>query len=488
MEGVWPLAASLRRRFPDLGVRVFPRGPGGPRTGEGPPEVGSAISSGIELVSSARRGEAGEAGSARPDLVISLAEPAPVAGEREDRVPPRIAVDPDPFGDDSSALAAGFLASRRSSCSLTVKIDERHTGASPVGRSAEVPIGGAESPRALALKMRATARRLVERAVAERLGAGVDADEVEAARSGIAAHRAPGFPVRSGAAGRLARRLTAGLFIASGYVQLRNLLRRRRGAVPGVIVNFHRVADHATEHWMTATTEAFARHIEFLARRYRIVSLGDLRERLSAPLNREPLVAVTFDDGYADCLDCAVPVLEERRAPAAFYVCTSFLDADGDLAHDARRGFGGLAKMNERDVAELALRGFEVGSHTRSHLDFRGASPREIDEEIQASRERLERISGVRCHGLSVPFGSPAHCRPEVFASARAHGYRYVLSHFDGQNFPGDDTFHLLRVRPSLEGLLSLRAAAEGWRGVTGLWRRVPRSVVVTVPSGEAMS
>ena len=133
--------------------------------------------------------------------------------------------------------------------------------------------------------------------------------------------------------------------------------------------------------------------------------------------------------------------------------------------------------MREREVRDLAAHGFEIGSHTVTHADFRDAPVEVIREEVHESKRRLERVPGVTVSGLSVPWGSPAHCRPEVFREARAAGYDYVVSHFDGVNPPGEGGAHLRRVRPPLSDLTRLKAAVEGWRGLRGLLSRRPESI-----------
>jgi peptidoglycan/xylan/chitin deacetylase (PgdA/CDA1 family) len=132
--------------------------------------------------------------------------------------------------------------------------------------------------------------------------------------------------------------------------------------------------------------------------------------------------------------------------------------------------------MGRRELKDLARRRFELGSHTVTHCDFRSADAATIEREVADSKTAIESASGAPVRGFSIPFGSRAHCRPEAFEAARRHGYDYVLSHFDGTNPPGEGTFHLRRVRPSLDSPLLLHAAVEGWRGVRGLFSPRPQA------------
>jgi peptidoglycan/xylan/chitin deacetylase (PgdA/CDA1 family) len=270
---------------------------------------------------------------------------------------------------------------------------------------------------------------------------------------------------------RVGRKVLAAAYLYCGWVQVRNWVRRRRGRVPGIVVNFHRVADDRLDHWMTMSTPAFGAYLDQIASRYRVVSLEEMVRRLASGSNREPLVAITFDDGYRQCAEGAARELAARRMTAAFFVCSGFVDRQADFEHDRERGILSLPKMGTHELKGLVERGFEVGSHSISHVDFRFADADSIHREIADSKTDLERATGVPVRGFAVPYGSRAHCRPEVFAEARKAGYAYVLSHFDGANFPGQETSHLRRVRPPLDSGLLMRAAVEGWRGLSGLFR-----------------
>jgi peptidoglycan/xylan/chitin deacetylase (PgdA/CDA1 family) len=366
----------------------------------------------------------------------------------------RLRFDPDPFED-------GFMRRLESGArgsTLTFRLGDS---------VAVLPIEPDDTPLSLGIKSRSICRDLLEDAI-QPLPPGT------ISRSGRAPIRSSRSRSRGMSLRSAGRALVAGAALSCGVVQARNVLRRRAKQTPGVIANFHRVADDGTGHWMTLSTHEFARYVRFMRDHYTVVSIAELRRRLATGENTEPLLAITFDDGYRECLDCVAPVLEELDCPASFYVCSQFLDADGDFEHDRSRGYVGLPKLRTAEVRRLHDLGFEIGSHGHSHMDFRSASVGEIETEVVESRDLLEAAIGDRVRGLAVPFGSRAHCRAEVFEAARRAGYEYVLSHFDGQNRPGADGFHLLRVRPNLEGLVMLRAAIEGWRGIGGLVAPAP--------------
>ncbi len=117
------------------------------------------------------------------------------------------------------------------------------------------------------------------------------------------------------------RRAALGALGASG---LAGLARRSKPFTDrAVILAYHSVArapDYASPA-ITVDPGVFEAQIAHLARRYNIVPLKDVIDPLAAGRaldNRS--VAITFDDGYADNVEIALPILERYGAPATFFV------------------------------------------------------------------------------------------------------------------------------------------------------------------------
>jgi peptidoglycan/xylan/chitin deacetylase (PgdA/CDA1 family) len=70
----------------------------------------------------------------------------------------------------------------------------------------------------------------------------------------------------------------------------------------------------------------FERHIDWIGRSFRFVTLDEIGEHLltGAPFV-EPVAAVTFDDGYCDVYEHALPVLRRKGIPAAMFVVTNLV-------------------------------------------------------------------------------------------------------------------------------------------------------------------
>ena len=92
------------------------------------------------------------------------------------------------------------------------------------------------------------------------------------------------------------------------------------------ILCYHRILRSPAEEFTIESAlgvplREFERHLAFLHKKYTIVPLAAFPE-LSKRAHKRPFLAITFDDGYADNLDFALPVLERYEAPATIFLTT----------------------------------------------------------------------------------------------------------------------------------------------------------------------
>lgn len=95
------------------------------------------------------------------------------------------------------------------------------------------------------------------------------------------------------------------------------------------VVNYHRVAEPDTTMDLgviDATPASFDRQISMLRRYFTIIRLDDLRAwHKGAALPPNPAL-VTFDDGYLDCYDRVLPILQRHEATAVFFLPTDYIE------------------------------------------------------------------------------------------------------------------------------------------------------------------
>jgi peptidoglycan/xylan/chitin deacetylase (PgdA/CDA1 family) len=92
-----------------------------------------------------------------------------------------------------------------------------------------------------------------------------------------------------------------------------------------VILGYHRVIDAPDPYQLSVSPERFAEHLAVLARVASPLPLGELPELLAIGRVPKRTVAVTFDDGYADVLHLAKPLLAQFNIPATVFVTSGAL-------------------------------------------------------------------------------------------------------------------------------------------------------------------
>jgi FkbM family methyltransferase len=102
-----------------------------------------------------------------------------------------------------------------------------------------------------------------------------------------------------------------------------------------LVLLYHRVADNLVDSQLLAVSpKNFEAHLRELAANYRVIPLsrliGEIRQNKLEP----DTVAITFDDGYADNLTNALPLLEKYNLPASIFVTSGVIGSDMEFWWD----------------------------------------------------------------------------------------------------------------------------------------------------------
>jgi peptidoglycan/xylan/chitin deacetylase (PgdA/CDA1 family) len=212
-----------------------------------------------------------------------------------------------------------------------------------------------------------------------------------------------------------------------------------------VVVAFHRIQETDGSDSLTTDAGTFERYCRFFARHFRVVSLRNLVLKLEHGIRVDHHLAITFDDGYRDNFENALPVLEKLSLPATFFVVSDWIGTDVVPWWDRERGVR-HPWMRWGEVRSLHRKGFEIGAHTRTHVDLGKVSPDLAREEILGARLDLERQIGARVESFAYPYGGRNHLTDANRELVKAAGFRCCCSGFGGINLTGADPFSLRRV------------------------------------------
>ena len=220
--------------------------------------------------------------------------------------------------------------------------------------------------------------------------------------------------------------------------------------------------------------DVFEQHMETLSKNYNFVSISDI---IAGTLPDRPLL-LTFDDAYKSVLDVASPITERFGVRPLFFISTGpvfeggiILDnlltfAQKNAPEKVQAIFGTPSGMtastilssilpsksagerrelrdrlatslgaspqewgrrsglylSQDDLLELRRRGFDLGTHTSSHVHLRGILPSEHGEELCGPSSLIETLTGERPISFSLPFGSQHDLKCSAMESLRRAG------------------------------------------------------------------
>ncbi|TMJ96082.1 MAG: polysaccharide deacetylase family protein [Actinobacteria bacterium] len=175
-------------------------------------------------------------------------------------------------------------------------------------------------------------------------------------------------------------------------------------------------------------------------------------------------VLLTFDDGYHDHLEYALPVLQAHGYPATVFVPTAYLDEPRPLPHERRLVARGIVNrtLDWGELAELVAEGVSIGSHGVSHRVLTALEPDEAVREIVESKARLEERLGAPVQAFAYPKGAAGQFDGAHVSAVRAAGYDLAFTSVSGAN--GDSADPMELVLAGWCDLIALKDTVRGTR------------------------
>jgi peptidoglycan/xylan/chitin deacetylase (PgdA/CDA1 family) len=246
-----------------------------------------------------------------------------------------------------------------------------------------------------------------------------------------------------------------------------------------------------------------------LARWFKVLPLTEAVVRLRDGTLPRRSACVTFDDGYADNVTVALPILRRRGVPATFFLATSFVDGGrmwndsvietvraargntldaaalglttlniatdqmrreaiaralaalkylpqeerqnrvDEFAEQASRPLPSNLMMTTEQVRSLDAGGMEVGAHTVTHPILARLESARAENEIRDSKRGLEAMTGKRVGLFAYPNGRPGRdYGPEHVGMVRTLGFDAAVSTAWGVASAASDPYQLPRFSP----------------------------------------
>jgi peptidoglycan/xylan/chitin deacetylase (PgdA/CDA1 family) len=257
---------------------------------------------------------------------------------------------------------------------------------------------------------------------------------------------------------------------AAGFYALKAAVTRARSAawlartggrldIAGLrILFYHRVAAGRDE--LAVSPRSFSQQMDFLASQsYNVVDVVEAVDLLRNGSLRARTVGLSFDDGYLDVAEHALPVLAGHGFRATVFVAPAVVD--GSAWIDGYRRDRHPPILDWDDIGELDRDGtLRFEAHSLTHPNLTALDEHVARHEIGRSKSALEDRLGRPVEAFAYPSGLFGERERRLVDEA---GYRVAVSCEPGVNWPETDRLALRRRQiDARDSLLDFRAKVGG--------------------------
>jgi peptidoglycan/xylan/chitin deacetylase (PgdA/CDA1 family) len=198
----------------------------------------------------------------------------------------------------------------------------------------------------------------------------------------------------------------------------------------------------------------FEAQLDLLAERRRVVSLAQTVAALGTPEARR-LAAITFDDGYVDFAQHAMPALARRSLHATLFVPAGHLGGANawDAGHAAERKILDASALRSLDPERV-----EIGAHGMTHRRLAGLARETLRTETHGARARLEEVCARPVRFFAYPYGQLDDFDAAAEAAVAAAGFEAACCTHFGRGSGPAERFRLRRVGIEATDTLAIAA------------------------------
>jgi len=162
------------------------------------------------------------------------------------------------------------------------------------------------------------------------------------------------------------------------------------------ILLYHSISDNERDVYAILPS-AFESDMQWLSKQgYKGLSLNQFYENPE----QERVVILTFDDGYQDFYENALPILNRYNFSATVFIVTKLI---ADVSH-WREIEPQIALLDWDEIHIIIDAGHEIGSHGLYHRDLTQLSEKELREEVFDSKRIIEENTSIAVASFSYPF------------------------------------------------------------------------------------
>jgi peptidoglycan/xylan/chitin deacetylase (PgdA/CDA1 family) len=211
-----------------------------------------------------------------------------------------------------------------------------------------------------------------------------------------------------------------------------------------IIVAFHSITRSQSDGALRCSVKDFDSFCAFFAKYMNVVSMSDMVRHLESHAGLNGQLAITFDDGYADNEELALPILQKWNLTATFYVASGLIDSQEQTFWDVKANVRSRW-MSWQQMKGLVRSGNDIGAHTVSHADLATLSREQVETQLRQCRDTIRAKLAYDPQHFAIPFGRSFPTIDSVLEVARAVGYKSVSLCRGGLVTPTRDFYCLER-------------------------------------------
>jgi peptidoglycan/xylan/chitin deacetylase (PgdA/CDA1 family) len=231
-----------------------------------------------------------------------------------------------------------------------------------------------------------------------------------------------------------------------------------------IILAYHSIVEADPDRFAT-TVDTFAAQLSWLrSHQYEVVSLETLVDTLreGGPRAARHKAAITFDDGYEDFHQNALPVLQRMSVPATVFIVPGPLRSSSWAVNSRPAPL-----MTVDQIRAIKASGIDLGSHTSTHANLPNLSDDQMRGELTTSLQAIREL-GQTFSALAYPWGQRG---PRELKALEEIGYDCGLAadRPERLNIDGHGRFELGRL--SIDRDMSLDEFAKAVIGPSSVTR-----------------